>query len=93
VRALEIDVKIHVTAGAVRWLFEGVAADAYTDQGKTKTVRDFIRAARCERWQAVSEFPEADRGSGTSKAAAAFAAARRWRFSRLRPCRVRAGRG
>jgi hypothetical protein len=42
-RALEIDVEMHFTAGAVRWLFEGVAADAYTDQGRTKTVRDFIR--------------------------------------------------
>jgi hypothetical protein len=41
-RALEIDVEMHFTAGAVRWLFEGVAADAYTDQGRTKTVRDFI---------------------------------------------------
>jgi len=44
-RALEIDVEMHFTGGAVRWLFEGVAADAYTDQAKTKTVRDFIREA------------------------------------------------
>ena len=44
-RALEIDVEMHFTAGAVRWLFEGVAADAYTDRGRTKTVRDFIREA------------------------------------------------
>jgi predicted peroxiredoxin len=44
-RALEIDVEMHFTAGAVRWLFEGVADDAFTDQGRTKTVRDFIREA------------------------------------------------
>ena len=44
-RALEVDVEMHFTAGAVRWLFEGVAADAHTDRGRTKTVRDFIREA------------------------------------------------
>jgi hypothetical protein len=44
-RALEIDVEMHFTAGAVRWLFDGVAAGAFTDQGRTKTVRDFIREA------------------------------------------------
>lgn len=41
-RALEIDVEMHFTAGAVRWLFDGVADDAFTDQARTKTVRDFI---------------------------------------------------
>jgi len=44
-RALEIDVEIHFTAAAVRWLFEGVASNAYTDQARTKTVHDFIREA------------------------------------------------
>jgi hypothetical protein len=44
-RALEIDVEMHFTAGAVRWLFEGVADAAHTDQARTKTVRDFIREA------------------------------------------------
>lgn len=44
-RALDIDVEMHFTAGAVRWLFEGVADGAYTDQAQTKTVRDFIREA------------------------------------------------
>jgi predicted peroxiredoxin len=44
-RALEIDVELHFTAGAVCWLFEGVAAEAYTDRGRTKTVRDFIAEA------------------------------------------------
>jgi len=46
-RALEIDVEMHFTAGAVRWLFDGVAADAFTDRGRTKTVRDFIGEAAC----------------------------------------------
>ena len=44
-RALEIDVEMHFTAGAVRWLFDGVAAEAYTDAGQSKTVRDFIGEA------------------------------------------------
>ncbi len=44
-RALEIDVEMHFTAGAVRWLFAGVADAAHTDQARTKTVRDFIREA------------------------------------------------
>jgi len=44
-RALEIDVEMHFTAGAVCWLFEGVAAEAYTDAGRSKTVRDFIGEA------------------------------------------------
>jgi predicted peroxiredoxin len=44
-RALEIDVEMHFTADAVRWLLEGVADGAYTDQARTKTVRDFIREA------------------------------------------------
>ncbi len=44
-RALEIDVEMHFTAAAVRWLFEGVAVQAYTDRGKTKTVLGFIREA------------------------------------------------
>lgn len=44
-RALDIEVEMHFTAGAVRWLFEGVAAEAYTDAGRSKTVRDFIGEA------------------------------------------------
>jgi predicted peroxiredoxin len=44
-RALEIDVEMHFTAGAVQWLFGGVADRAFTDQARTKTVRDFIREA------------------------------------------------
>lgn len=45
-RALEFDVEMHFTASAVRWLLEGVAAGAYTDRARTKTVLDFIREAR-----------------------------------------------
>src|SRR5262245_19781062 len=45
-RALDLEVEMHFTSSAVRWLFEGVAADAFTDHGKTKTVLDFIREAR-----------------------------------------------
>lgn len=44
-RALDVDVEMHFTAGAVGWLFEGMADEAYTDRGRTKTVRDFIREA------------------------------------------------
>jgi len=44
-RALEIDVEMHFTAEAVRWLFEGVADRAFTDRGRTKTVRDFVGEA------------------------------------------------
>jgi predicted peroxiredoxin len=42
-RALDLEVEMHFTSSTVRWLFEGVAAAAYTDQAKTKTVRDFLR--------------------------------------------------
>ena len=45
-RALEIEVEMHFTAASVRWLFEGVAERAHTDQARTKTVLDFIREAR-----------------------------------------------
>jgi hypothetical protein len=44
-RALEIEVEMHFTAGAVRWLFEGVADCAFTDRARTKTVRDFVGEA------------------------------------------------
>jgi len=44
-RALDLEVEMHFTSSAVRWLFEGVAKQAYTDQAKTKTVLDFIREA------------------------------------------------
>jgi predicted peroxiredoxin len=44
-RALEIDVEMHFTSTAVRWLLEGVAGSAHTDAAATKTVLDFIREA------------------------------------------------
>jgi predicted peroxiredoxin len=45
-RAMEIEVQMHFTSSAVRWLVAGVADDAFTDQGRTKTVRDFIVEAQ-----------------------------------------------
>jgi predicted peroxiredoxin len=45
-RALEIDVEMHFTSTAVRWLLADVADQAYTDAGRTKTVGDFIREAK-----------------------------------------------
>lgn len=45
-RALEIDVEMHFTATAVRWLVPGVADRAYTDAGRSKTVGDFLREAK-----------------------------------------------
>jgi predicted peroxiredoxin len=45
-RALEVDVEMHFTSIAVRWLVAGVADGAYTDAARTKTVADFIREAK-----------------------------------------------
>jgi len=45
-RALDLEVEMHFTSSTVRWLFEGVARNAYTDEEETKTVLDFIREAR-----------------------------------------------
>jgi len=44
-RALEVEVEMHFTADAVRWLFRGVADNAWTDQARSKSVGDFIREA------------------------------------------------
>jgi hypothetical protein len=44
-RALELEVEMHFTSTAVRWLLDGVAETAYTDAGRTKTVADFLRDA------------------------------------------------
>jgi hypothetical protein len=44
-RALELDVEMHFTSSAVRWLVDGVAAGAHTDAARSKTVLDFIREA------------------------------------------------
>lgn len=45
-RALEIEVDMHFTSAAVRWLLPGVADAAYTDADRTKTVGDFIREVK-----------------------------------------------
>jgi predicted peroxiredoxin len=45
-RAFEVDVEMHFTSTAVRWLVEGVADGAHTDAARTKTVADFIREAK-----------------------------------------------
>lgn len=45
-RALEVEVEMHFTATAVRWLLPGVADVAYTDAERTKTVGDFMREVR-----------------------------------------------
>jgi uncharacterized protein len=42
-RALEVDVEMHFTSTAVRWLVPGVADAAFTDAERTKTVGDFLR--------------------------------------------------
>jgi predicted peroxiredoxin len=44
-RALELEVEMHFTAEAVRWLVPGVADRAYTDAARSKTVADFIGEA------------------------------------------------
>jgi predicted peroxiredoxin len=41
-RALEVEVQMHFTSSAVRWLVAGVADEAFTDQARTKTVHEFI---------------------------------------------------
>src|SRR5215203_5940438 len=45
-RALDVQVEMHFTSSAVRWLVPGVADVAYTDAQRTKTVRDFIREVK-----------------------------------------------
>ncbi len=45
-RALDLEVEMHFTSSAVRWLFRGVADAAFTDQARTKTVADYLRETR-----------------------------------------------
>ncbi len=45
-RALEVEVDMHFTSSAVRWLLPGVADNAYTDAECTKTVGDFMREVK-----------------------------------------------
>jgi hypothetical protein len=44
-RALDLEVEMHFTSTAVRWLVAGVADTAYTDRSRSKTALDFIREA------------------------------------------------
>lgn len=44
-RALEVEVEMHFTSSAVRWLIDGEAEQAYTDRQRSKTVADFIGEA------------------------------------------------
>lgn len=45
-RALDIEVELHFTSSAVRWLVEGVADTAHTDAAATRTVGQYLREAR-----------------------------------------------
>jgi uncharacterized protein len=45
-RALDIDVEMHFTSTAVRWLVPGVADSAFTDAQRTKTIAEFLREAK-----------------------------------------------
>ena len=44
-RALDLEVELHFTSTAVKWLFEGVAETAFTDAARTRTVADYMREA------------------------------------------------
>jgi uncharacterized protein len=44
-RALNLEVEMHFTSSSVRWLLDGVARDAFTDQARTRTVHDYLREA------------------------------------------------
>jgi hypothetical protein len=44
--ALEIEVELHFTSSAVRWLIPGVADAAHTDQAATRTVLDYLFEVR-----------------------------------------------
>jgi len=77
-RALDIDVEMHFTAAAVRWLFKGVADDAFTDRSRTKTVGDFIReasAAGVRMYACAMALNERRRGEALIEQAAGIAGA------------------
>jgi hypothetical protein len=44
-RAMEVEVQMHFTSTAVRWLVRGVAEAGVTDAAGTRTVRDWMREA------------------------------------------------
>lgn len=45
-RAMDIEVEMHYTATAVRWLVPGVAAAAFADEARTRSILDYIRDTR-----------------------------------------------
>lgn len=44
-RALDLEVEMHFTSTAVRWLFAEVADTAFTDAARTRTVGAYLREA------------------------------------------------
>lgn len=44
-RAMDMEVEIHLTSSAVRWAFEGVASQAYSDAKREHTILSFME--RC----------------------------------------------
>lgn len=44
-RAMDMEVEVHLTSGAVRWAFEGIAEKAYSDAKREHSILSFIR--RC----------------------------------------------
>lgn len=47
-RALDVEVEIHFAGPAVRWLVEGVAAQAYPTPAKEKSLLSFMEEASAE---------------------------------------------
>lgn len=45
-RALDVEVEMHFTSTTVRWLLPGVAAEAFTDRARTRTVAQYINEAK-----------------------------------------------
>ncbi len=44
-RALDMEVEIHLTSSAVKWAFEGVASQAYSDAKREHSILSHIRRA------------------------------------------------
>jgi uncharacterized protein len=66
-RALELEVEMHYTAAAVRWLLPGVAECAHTDRAKSRRVIDYIRETReagVRHFACAMALPEHGEGSG-----------------------------
>lgn len=83
-RALDLEVEMHFASTAVKWLFDGVAEVAHTDEARTRTVADYLRevsAAGIPLYACSMALAEHRRGealrtecSGVAGAAAAIAA-------------------